>query len=269
MSPWLDHSAALSPAEVEGGLEAWSPRHNSQVCGASTSSTFVGRLLRLGLRPEDKAPAGSLPRQPYTTQLEFFLGLYLEYHPWVVTYQRGDMSVAFATAHRLAAPLGTPYSMTEFDGAAHIYLPDFVGTLGRTARRGVEVLRNGRRRWECSPCARRLSASRHDQRELIVSIRQELVLTKIFNAKSANYLCQKAQINLDFVLVQGLAARQYVSSTQTRAAVRNETTGCTGSRAAWRRCRPATRRCRLPRSGVASARFAIAAMTGSSAASTR
>jgi len=62
--------------------------------------------------------------------MEFMLGLHLEYHPWVRGYQRGDMSVAFARAHKLAAPLGTPYPIAYVvDDAPHDYLPDYVGTL--------------------------------------------------------------------------------------------------------------------------------------------
>ncbi|HVA90650.1 MAG TPA: hypothetical protein VNL71_12510, partial [Chloroflexota bacterium] len=81
-----------------------------------------------GWCPSEKAIGRG--RQPFTTQLEFMLGLYLEYHPSVARYQRGDMSAAFARAHQLEAPLGTPYAITYlFEGVAHDYLPDFVGTL--------------------------------------------------------------------------------------------------------------------------------------------
>lgn len=91
-----------------------------KIAGASISGWY----------PSYKAPPGGFARQPYTTQLEFFLGLYLEYHPWVATYQRGDLSAAFALSHRLAAPLGTPYGIDyEFEGGAHTYLPDYAGTL--------------------------------------------------------------------------------------------------------------------------------------------
>jgi hypothetical protein len=69
-------------------------------------------------------------RQPFTTQLEERLALYLEYHPHVLTFQRGDMSPAFAQAHHLHTPLGTPYRIAYlYDGKPHDYLPDFVGTL--------------------------------------------------------------------------------------------------------------------------------------------
>lgn len=69
-------------------------------------------------------------RVPYTTLLEQRLALYLEYHPHVHTYQRGDASEVFVQAHHLAAPLGTPYPIGyTYEGKAHEYLPDFVGTL--------------------------------------------------------------------------------------------------------------------------------------------
>src|SRR5574340_601834 len=48
-------------------------------------------------------------RMPYTSTLELKLALYLEYHPHVHSYQRGDMSSVFADAYHIFAPLGTPY----------------------------------------------------------------------------------------------------------------------------------------------------------------
>jgi hypothetical protein len=69
-------------------------------------------------------------RLPFTTHLEERLALFLEYHPHVRSYQRGDASVACATTYALATPLGTPYRINYvFEGKAHEYLPDFVGTL--------------------------------------------------------------------------------------------------------------------------------------------
>ena len=69
-------------------------------------------------------------RLPFTTHLEERLALFLEYHPHVRFYQRGDASVACATTYDLAVPLGTPYRINYvFDGKPHEYLPDFVGTL--------------------------------------------------------------------------------------------------------------------------------------------
>jgi hypothetical protein len=69
-------------------------------------------------------------RQPFTTHLEERLALYLEYHPHVHSYQRGDASLACAKAYGLATPLGTPYRLNYvFEGKPHDYLPDFVGTL--------------------------------------------------------------------------------------------------------------------------------------------
>jgi hypothetical protein len=69
-------------------------------------------------------------RMPYTSTLELKLALYLEYHPHVHSYQRGDMSAVFADTYHIFAPLGTPYRINYvFDGKPHEYLPDFVGTL--------------------------------------------------------------------------------------------------------------------------------------------
>ena len=79
-----------------------------------------------GLKGSDQRPV----RQPYASLLELRLALYLEYHPHVRTFQRGDASPAFAEAHGLLTPLGTPYRISYlYDGKVHDYLPDFVGIL--------------------------------------------------------------------------------------------------------------------------------------------
>jgi len=69
-----------------------------KIAGASISGWY----------PSAKTAGG---RQPFTSQLEFALGLYLEFHPLVVSYQRGDLSPTFARAHHLDAPLGIPYAI--------------------------------------------------------------------------------------------------------------------------------------------------------------
>src|SRR5215471_139179 len=77
-----------------------------------------------------KTSHASQVRVPFTTLLEERLALYLEYSPQVRWYQRGDASQAFAQAHKLETPLGTPYVVNYvFEGKAHEYLPDFVGAL--------------------------------------------------------------------------------------------------------------------------------------------
>ncbi|HET8852724.1 MAG TPA: Mu transposase C-terminal domain-containing protein, partial [Ktedonobacteraceae bacterium] len=69
-------------------------------------------------------------RQPFTSRLEEQLCLFLEYHPHVSYYQRGDASPACATAYGLVTELGTPYRINYvFEDKPHEYLPDFVGTL--------------------------------------------------------------------------------------------------------------------------------------------
>ena len=69
-------------------------------------------------------------RQPFTTLLEEHLAIFLEYHPHVRFYQRGDASPACANAYGLVTDLGTPYRINYvFEGKPHDYLPDFVGTL--------------------------------------------------------------------------------------------------------------------------------------------
>lgn len=69
-------------------------------------------------------------RQPFTSRLEERLSMFLEYHPHVRFYQRGDASPACAKTYNLVTDLGTPYRINYvFDGKPHEYLPDYVGTL--------------------------------------------------------------------------------------------------------------------------------------------
>ncbi|HMZ81960.1 MAG TPA: hypothetical protein PLL06_19845, partial [Acidobacteriota bacterium] len=90
---------------------------------------IAGRSIS-GFLPSFKTGSAYLARQPFTSQLEERLALYLEYHPHVRSYQRGDASADFARARHLHTPLGTPYPITYlYEGKAHNYLPDFVGTL--------------------------------------------------------------------------------------------------------------------------------------------
>src|SRR5712691_8220132 len=48
-------------------------------------------------------------RQPFTTLLEEHLAMFLEYHPHVRFYQRGDASPACAHTYGFVTDLGTPY----------------------------------------------------------------------------------------------------------------------------------------------------------------
>src|SRR5579875_2186200 len=90
---------------------------------------IAGRSIS-GFLPSFKTGDHTRIRQPFTTQLEERLALYLEYHPHVRTYQRGDASEAFAQARHLHTPLGTPYRIGYvYEDKPHEYLPDYVGTL--------------------------------------------------------------------------------------------------------------------------------------------
>ena len=69
-------------------------------------------------------------RQPFCSQLEEQLLLYLEYHPLVAWYGRGDISATFASTYKISSPLPTPYTIDYlFEGKAHVYLPDAIGQL--------------------------------------------------------------------------------------------------------------------------------------------
>jgi hypothetical protein len=69
-------------------------------------------------------------RQPFCSQMEEQLLLYLEYHPQVAWYGRGDISSTFASTYKIVTPLPTPYTIDYlFEGKAHVYLPDAIGQL--------------------------------------------------------------------------------------------------------------------------------------------
>src|SRR5215467_14203758 len=73
---------------------------------------------------------GSTVRQPFCSQLEERLLMWLEYHPLVVSYARGDISPQFAETYRLPIPKHAPFAIGyTFEGKPHEYLPDMVGML--------------------------------------------------------------------------------------------------------------------------------------------
>src|SRR2546430_7939753 len=71
---------------------------------------------------------GTTVRQPFCSQLEERLLLWLEYHPLVVNYARGDIGPQFATKYRLPIPKHAPFAIGyTFEDKPHHYLPDAVG----------------------------------------------------------------------------------------------------------------------------------------------
>jgi hypothetical protein len=73
---------------------------------------------------------GTVVRQPFCSQLEERLMLWLEYHPLVASYARGDIGQEFARTYRLPTPKHAPFAIGyTFEGQRHDYLPDIVGRL--------------------------------------------------------------------------------------------------------------------------------------------
>ena len=69
-------------------------------------------------------------RQPFCSLMEERLLLYLEYHPQVVWYGRGDISSTFASTYKIATPQPVPFAINYlFEGNTHVYLPDAIGQL--------------------------------------------------------------------------------------------------------------------------------------------
>ncbi|GHO99385.1 hypothetical protein KSF_094330 [Reticulibacter mediterranei] len=73
---------------------------------------------------------GAAVRQLFCSQLEERLLLWLEYHPLVVNYARGDIDPEFATKYRLPIPQHASFAIGyTFESKPHHYLPDVVDTL--------------------------------------------------------------------------------------------------------------------------------------------
>ena len=73
-----------------------------------------------GWIPSWKTGEARPTRQPFCSQMEERLLLYLEYHPQVAWYGRGDISPTFASTYKIATPLPTPFTINYlFEGKAH------------------------------------------------------------------------------------------------------------------------------------------------------
>src|SRR6266704_8777 len=109
-----------------------------------------------------KAGTASHARQPFCSQLEERLLLWLEYHPLVAHYARGDIGPQFAMTYRLPTPKHAPFAIGyAFEGKPHDYLPDVVGTLTNgklfIAEAGMEDDKRGDRNLAKAEAARRLA----------------------------------------------------------------------------------------------------------------
>ncbi len=105
---------------------------------------------------------GVVIRQPFCSQLEERLLLWLEYHPLVANYARGDIDPEFATKYRLPIPQHAPFAIGyTFESKPHHYLPDAVGTLANgkpfIAEAGMEDDKRGDRNLAKAEAARRLA----------------------------------------------------------------------------------------------------------------
>lgn len=122
---------------------------------------IAGRSIS-GWIPSRKTGTASHIRQPFCSQLEERLLLWLEYNPQVASYARGDIGLQFATTYRLPIPKNAPFAIGyTFEGKPHDYLPDAVGTLrsGKLfiAEAGMEDDKRGDRNLAKAEAARRLA----------------------------------------------------------------------------------------------------------------
>ncbi len=122
---------------------------------------IAGRSIS-GWIPSFKTGVASHIRQPFCSQLEERLLLWLEYHPQVVSYARGDIGPAWAATYRLPTPKDAPFAIGyTFEGKPHDYLPDVVGMLSNgtffIAEAGMEDDKRGDRNLAKAEAARRLA----------------------------------------------------------------------------------------------------------------
>ncbi len=122
---------------------------------------IAGRSIS-GWIPSFKTGTTRSIRQPFCSQLEERLLLYLEYHPQVASYARGDIGPQFATTYRLPTPKNSPFAIGyTFEDKPHNYLPDAVGTLSNgklfIAEAGMEDDKRGDRNLAKAEAARRLA----------------------------------------------------------------------------------------------------------------
>jgi hypothetical protein len=125
---------------------------------------IAGRSIS-GYLPSWRTGDARRNRQPFTSEKEHRLSLYLEYHPHVLRYQRGDVTPQFAHARNLATPIEVPYKIEYvYEGKIHEYLPDYIGTLcdGRLliAEAGLEERKRKGQELAKAEAARRLAGLR-------------------------------------------------------------------------------------------------------------
>lgn len=122
---------------------------------------IAGRSIS-GWVPSFKMSTATSVKQPFCSQLEERLILWLEYHPQVKSYARGDIGPQFANTYRLPIPKHAPFAIGyTFEGDAHDYLPDLVGILtsGKPfiAEAGMEDDKRSDRNLAKAEAARRLA----------------------------------------------------------------------------------------------------------------
>jgi transposase InsO family protein len=122
---------------------------------------IAGRSIS-GWVPSFKMSTAAPVKQPFCSQLEERLLLWLEYHPLVASYARGDIGPQFAATYHLPTPKHAPFTIGYlFEGKPHEYLPDVVGTLttGKPfiAEAGMEDDKRSDRNLAKAEAARRLA----------------------------------------------------------------------------------------------------------------
>ena len=120
----------------------------------------AGRSIS-GWVPSFKMAATSPVKQPFCSQLEERLLLWLDYHPQVASYARGDIGPQFAATYRLPIPEHVPFAIGyTFENKPYEDMPDVVGMLTNgkpfIAEAGMEDDKRSDRNLAKAETARRL-----------------------------------------------------------------------------------------------------------------
>src|SRR5216684_2634807 len=134
MEPAHEHPLAVLVARVHCSVEM--EMHGCKELPMSENGIRGVDLFKIagesisGWIPSWKLGGPKPSRQPFCSLMEERLLMFLEYHPQVVWYGRGDISPTFASTYTITTVLPTPYTINYlFDGNAHVYLPDAIGQL--------------------------------------------------------------------------------------------------------------------------------------------
>src|SRR6266478_5164400 len=168
MEPAHEHPLAVLVARVHCSVEM--EIHGCKELPMSQSGIRGVDLFKIagesisGWIPSWKLGGQKPTRQPFCSLMEERLLMYLEYHPQVAWYGRGDISATFASTYQIATPQPVPFTINYlFEGHAHVYLPDAIRQLQEgsllIAEAGMEQEKRRERNQAKAEAARKVASA--------------------------------------------------------------------------------------------------------------